>query len=378
MCGPSKVNISYTTTGPCPWARRVPDALEIFKVSSAEVLEIQESSEAYSTFLERGWGDGLPIVAPEKTLVDSVVDIWGREPNEHVMAVPPSNAELTIQSLVINAVMAGCDVSYLPYVEAALLAMSDERFNLSTVQTTTSPIAPLILVNGPGVKAIGMNCGPGSMGPGRRANATIGRAVRLILMNVGEAHPDTFDRSSSGLPTKYSWCVAENAEDSPWAPLHATRGFKAEEDVVTVFGGHGPITACDAGDVPARQLLYSLSQAPNSVGANLWFHPGGQLMVLLSPDHAHRLNTEGYGRNEVAEYIWSNARLAASELRQSGCYGPGKWPDRYERLDDGAIPIVVDPDDVLVAVVGGAGPYSHVVPSHGACGHSVSYAVDLV
>lgn len=140
------------------------------------------------------------------------------------MTVAPSNAELTTLALAVNGVMAGCRPAYLPYVEAALLAMRDDGYNLHTVQTTTGPIAPLTLVNGPGATAIGMNRSTGAMGPGTRANATIGRAIRLALVNVGGAHSDMWDRASSGLPTKYSWCVAENEDDSPWPPFHTTRG----------------------------------------------------------------------------------------------------------------------------------------------------------
>jgi hypothetical protein len=342
----------------------------------AATLTFEDEDAVYDEFLARGWGDGLPVIAPTHQRVDTMLEHWGREPDEVLLTVPPSNAELTCRGLAVNAVMAGCKGMYLPYVEAALLAMTDEGYNLATVQTTTGPISPLVLVNGPGATAVGMNRATGAMGSGNRANATIGRAVRLVLANVGDAQPWSFDRASSGLPTKYSWCVAENEDASPWEPFHTTRGYPNDADVVTVVGGHGPITVSDSGDVPGEQVLAAFAAAPATVGTNLWFQRRGQLLLLMAPDLASRVARDGYDRPAVQRYVFEHARLSAGQLRRSGSYAPSSWPEEYVRCGDHQlIPIVESPDDILVVVVGGPGPYAHVVPTHGICGRSSSREV---
>lgn len=339
-------------------------------------LTFDDESDVCAGFLERGWGDGLPIVAPTHARVDSALEAWGRDGDQVLMSVAPSNAELTCRAVVVNSVMAGCLPEHLPYVEAALLAMRDPGYNLHTVQTTTGPIAPLTLVNGPTATTIGMNRGTGAMGPGNHATATIGRAIRLVLVNVGGAHATTWDRASSGLPTKYSWCVPENEVDSPWPPFHTTRGYDAHEDVVTVVGGHGPITVSDSGNVPAEQILTAFASAACAVGTNLWFQRFGQLLLLMSPDHAAIVAEGGYGRADVQEFVIEHARQPVSVLRRSGSYSDERWPSAYRGLGpDATIPLVESAADVLVAVVGGPGPYSHVVPTHGACGRSSSLAL---
>lgn len=343
-----------------------------------ETLSLLPSDDVTAVFLERGWGDGLPIVAPTEALVDGILEDLGWDPEEGLGPIPPSWDELTRRALVVNAVMAGCRMEEMPLVAAALEAVQDESFNLYTVQTTTSPVTPLLLFGGPYARALGMNGGMGALGPGDRVSATVGRAVRLALVDVGGAVPGSGDRATTGFPGKFSWCAREHEEASPWEPFHVRRGYGRDDDVVTVFGAHSPVTVCEPGDVPARQVLTALADACRGVGTNLYFRPGGQLGVFLAPEHAVMIAAEGMGPSDVGEFLFEHARQPAGRLRASGYHPLRDWPEAYDALpDDATIPVIASPEDVLVVVIGGAGRYSLVVPTHGACGRPVSTRVEV-
>ena len=180
-------------------------------------------------YFEQGWTDGLPVVPPTREAVDAVVAVLGGDPDLVECRVPPRLGNLTREVLAINLVMAGCKPEYAPVVRAALLALTMPAFNLNGVQATTHMAAPLLIVNGPEARRIGMNGGVNAFGSGNRANATIGRAIRLVLLNVGGGVPGDLDKSTLGHPGKYTYAVAENEEDSPWAPYHVEKGFSPDE-----------------------------------------------------------------------------------------------------------------------------------------------------
>jgi len=196
--------------------------------------------KVYKEFLDRGWTDGLPVIPPTEEAVDRAVTFTGRNPQDVVASIPPRWGEATVEKIAINAVMAGCLPEYLPVIMAAIEAMAEARFNLFFVQTTTHPCAPLLIVNGPIAKNLGINCHSGAFGPYYRSNATIGRAIRLILLNIGGAIPGTGDMATQGQPCKYSFCIAENEAENPWEPLHVERGFKASVNTVTVVAAENP------------------------------------------------------------------------------------------------------------------------------------------
>ena len=191
-------------------------------------------------YRERGWTDGLPIVPPTEIAVLEFLNATDRDPREVIGVLPPRQGEATVERIAANAVMAGCCPEYFPVVLAAIEALADPLFNLDSVQATTHPVAPLIVVNGPIVREIGLNGGYNAFGQGCRANVTIGRAVRLVLMNVGGGLPGSGDRATQGSPAKLAYCVAENEAGSPWEPLHVEAGFPRDASVVTVFGCEGP------------------------------------------------------------------------------------------------------------------------------------------
>ncbi|MEK7714244.1 MAG: hypothetical protein AAB387_02200, partial [candidate division NC10 bacterium] len=192
-------------------------------------IEIDDDPEAVlAAFCERGWCDGLPIIPPTEDRVAAM--LGGAAPDRSFGAMPPLWRQATLEKLAVNAVMAGCEPASFPVIVAAVQAMLDPAFNLYGVQATTHPVAPLLIVHGPIAAALGIHAGSGCFGPGFRANATIGRAIRLILMNVGGATPGRHDMATQGSPAKFSYCIAERVDASPWGALR-------EDDAVTVFGG---------------------------------------------------------------------------------------------------------------------------------------------
>lgn len=181
-------------------------------------LRAPRGTDLVEWYFEQGWTDGLPVVPPTPETVDRAVAALGGEPEFVECRVPPRYGGLTREVLAINLVMAGCRPEYAAVVRAALLALTASAFNLNGVQATTHMAAPLLVVNGPKAREIGMNCGANAFGSGNRANATIGRAIRLVLLNVGGAWPGDLDKSTLGHPGKYTYAVAENETESPWAP----------------------------------------------------------------------------------------------------------------------------------------------------------------
>ncbi|MCH9018349.1 MAG: hypothetical protein IIB89_11395, partial [Chloroflexi bacterium] len=190
----------------------------------SEHIEMVDEFEAVQRmYLERGWTDGLPVVPPTPERVETMLAAAGLPPGDVLAELPPTWGAATVEKLAVNAVMAGCLPEYLPVLIAAVEAISDPVFNLYAIQATTHPCAPLMIINGPIRSALGLNSSSGAYGPGWRANATIGRALRLVLLNVGGAHPGVGDMSTQGAPSKFSYCVAENEEENPWQPLHVDR-----------------------------------------------------------------------------------------------------------------------------------------------------------
>src|SRR5512134_2418225 len=208
---------------------------------AAQALRVEDDYPAINElYQERGWTDGLPIVPSTPPRVEAVLRLADREPREVVAVLPPRQGEATVEKLAINAVMAGCRPEYFPVLLAAVEAVSQPPFNLDAVQATTHPVTPLLIVNGPIAKEIGLNGSYNAFGQGFRANMTIGRALRLVLMNVGGGLLGSGDRSTQGNPAKIAYCVAENEAASPWEPLHVEAGFDRATSTVTAVPCEGP------------------------------------------------------------------------------------------------------------------------------------------
>jgi hypothetical protein len=188
-------------------------------------FQVPKGTDLVEWYFAQGWTDGLPIVPPTPAAVETMIAALGGDPDLVECKIPPRHGSLSREVLAINLVMAGCKPEYAPVVRAALLALAQPAFNLNGVQATTHMAAPLLIVNGPIAGAVGMNPGANAFGSGNRANATIGRAIRLVLLNVGGAWPGDLDKATLGHPGKYTYAVAENEAESPWAPYHVEKGF---------------------------------------------------------------------------------------------------------------------------------------------------------
>ena len=235
---------------------------------------------------------------------------------------PPKWGRATIEKVAINAVMAGCKPTYLPLVLTAVEAMTSEQFNLHGVQVTTSHVGPMLIVNGPIRKQLEINDGFNLFGQGWRANATIGRAVRLVCTNIGGALPGELDRAAFGHAGKYTCCIAEKEEASPWQSLHVDRGFQADDSTVTVFAAAGPKTVNDHGSNTAEGILNTIA---NNIAA-----PGnssGETLLVIGVEHAKTISEDGFSKDDVRQHIADATKQYSTEnllLMVAG--GPaGRW-----------------------------------------------------
>ena len=321
-------------------------------------LEVDDSPEAVlAAFVEREWCDGLPVVPPTPERVTRMVG--DRDPARSLGAMPPVWRQATIEKLAVNAVMAGCDPSYFPVIVAAVEAMLDPGFNLYGVQATTHPVAPLLVVNGEYGRRIGLHSGSGCFGPGFRANATIGRAIRLVLLNIGGAWPGRYDMATQGSPAKFSYVIAENEAANPWGPLR-------DGDTVTVYGGEGPHNVNDHVSTTAAGVLNNVADTAVSIGSNVgWYFSQAQLMVVLGPEHAFTVHADGFSRADVQHFVYEHARQPLRKLKLGGMWGIHDWPTWMSAAtdDDAMLPRVPSADDVLLVVAGGPGKHSAVVPN---------------
>jgi hypothetical protein len=330
-------------------------------------LKAPESLEGTNMlFYRRGWTDGFPIIPPTEDRLEKMLAHSGFAPETLIGKVAPSFGEATVEKIAINAVMAGCLPEHLPVVIAAVRAMTEKVFNLYALQATTHLCTVMVLLNGPLAEKLDVNWGYNAMGQGYIANATIGRAVRLVLINIGGATPGVLDRATLGAPSKYSFCFAENEEENPWPPLHVEKGFPASQSTVTVLGAEGPHNVNDHGGNTAEEILTTVSGVLATPGANN-FYLGGQPMVALGPEHASIIAGGGFSKNDVKQWLYENALVPMRLVSKGNLERFLKIkPERFNGLGpDDRVPILDRPEDLNVVVVGGNGRHSVVIPTFG-------------
>ena len=280
---------------------------------SSRRLELGSAEDPVEAAFARGWTDGLPVVPPTEQRVAQMLE--GTDlPSGHVLCtLPPDLAECTVEKVAINAVMAGCRPEYLPVVLAAVEAAAGPRFNIHGVSATTYFSGPVLIVNGPVRSRIGMNSGVNVLGQGNRANLTIGRALNLVVRNVGGARPGGVDQATLGSPSKLSLCFPEDEEGSPWESLATERGFSPEESTVTLFAAHGPIEVVDQKSRTPESLARTLALQLRVVA-----HPKlagmSEAIVVVSPEHARLFREAGWTKARLGEEIHSLLTLPASEM----------------------------------------------------------------
>jgi hypothetical protein len=332
-------------------------------IPRASLVEAPEGLEDINAFyMERRWGDGLLIVPPTEERVARMLAHTKHARDEVIATIAPRYGAATVERIAINAVMAGCKPEYLPVLIAAAQAVGTKAFHLQAIQATTNPAAVWLVVNGPIAQRLGINSGGNCLGPGAWANGTLGRAVRLILQNIGGGLPGDMDKATQGQPAKWTFCCAENEEANPWEPLHVERGYASGDSTVTVVGALGTwnmnITEKEPENVVA--MIGDTMQYPASSD---YIH-GGAPWVLLSPQHAQLFKQAGWSKAEVKQRLWE-----ASKMRAGRSLG-----SEFERLKnaraaelgditpDTIIPISVQPDDITLLVAGGAGSHTVFVP----------------
>jgi hypothetical protein len=340
-------------------------------------VEAPEDVEEFLEFaMEQGWGDGLPLVPPTYERVERMLAASSSDPDELVGLIPPRGGQATVRQIAVNSVMAGCRPEYLPVVVTAIRCIVRPEWNLQAIQATTHPAAPLVVIHGPIAERIGANWGYGCFGPGNRANASIGRAVRLVLLNIGGGRPGDGDQSVQGQPSKYTYCIAENVEDSPWPAFHTTRGLDAEQSAVTVFGGTNPENVNDHVSGP-EGILLTMSSVIATMGSNNTWNPMCEVACVFGPEHAQTIAREGWTREDVAHYLFEHARLPLRTLKRGGQWGMHYWPRWMlaETDDDALMPVAHDAADLLVWVAGALGKHSSVVKAF-AENRSVTQAIE--
>jgi hypothetical protein len=319
-------------------------------------------------YFQQGFTDGLPVVPPTQEKIDAVVAALGGEPSFVECRVAPRWGELTREVLAINMVMAGCRPAYAPVVRAAMLALTDPAFNLNGVQATTHVAAPLVVVNGPLAREIGMNGGANAFGPGNRANATIGRAIRLVLLNVGGGWPGELDKCTLGSPAKYTYCVCENEAQSPLAPYHVEQGFKAGDSTLFAIAAEAPHSVTDHVSNDPQGILDTICSAMSTTASNNAVL-SGHCAVVLGLEHAKTIAQHGWTRADVRNYLWMHSGNRFAALSREHRYGQvynRNLPKWYKREPDSRIPIVPGADNIHLFVMGAeAGRFSLWIPGWG-------------
>lgn len=320
----------------------------------SEVRSLPADSLDFLDAAERlGWGDGLPVIPPTPERVQSMLDTVAEAPATVVGLVEPQRGEATIEKIAINAVLAGCKPEYFPAVVAAVTAVCEPRFNLYAINTTTCCATPVVMINGPARKHLGIECGYSCLGHNGRANATIGRALRLVMRNVGGSVPGAVTKSTYGQPGRVSLCFGEWEEKSPWEPFHVRRGFRRDDSVVTVHCATGTQDIADVWAESGEDLLCILARSMDWIGNNKVLVPqaDGEMLLLLCPDFAHKIAADGLGVEDAQRLLYEYTCTPIERWPKS------YWPKLEQRgyVEDGKVPLCARPDQFLIAVAGGEG-----------------------
>lgn len=298
-----------------------------------------------------GWGDGLPLVPPTEQRVQAMLDFVAEPPHTLVAVVEPQRGEATLEKIAINAVMAGCRSEYFPAVVAAVRAVCEPQFNLYAINTTTCCATPALLFNGPVRDRLGIEYGYSCLGNNGRANATIGRALRLVMRNVGGSRPGTVSKSVFGQPGRISLCFAEWEERSPWQPFHVRRGFAQEHNVVTAHCATGTQDIADIWADNGEELLWIIAHSIDWIGNNKVLVPKsqGEMLILLCPDFATKVARDGLSIPDAQRMLYEWTMTPIERWHRN------HWAklEAHGFVEDGKVPLCATPEQFLLAVAGG-------------------------
>ena len=327
--------------------------------------------DPFEFFLEKAWSDGFPVVTPTKERVRWMLTGTRRDPDELIGRVPPALEPVTVRTAAIHALMAGCKPEYLPIVLGALAIILREEFNMGGVQCTMHGVAPLMIVNGPYAQKIGLHGGNGCFGPGFRANATIGRAIRLMLLNLGGGIAGMASATVFSSPIRYTACLTEHMARSPWESLAVSRGYASGDNVITCAMVESPRLCFDDVSQEPKRLLTGIADSMVAMGS--WnMHARSDMVVAMGPQHAEICSKAGMSRADVHRILCETAGRKVRDLRDGGNWRRERalqFPVKVDPDDDECfIPAIKDPDDLQLIVAGGWGPCTAVC--HGWSGGS--------
>ena len=324
-----------------------------------EVIRAPDTEAAVNElFYHRGWTDGFPIVAPTVSKVRDMLRFSPESAGTVIGELDPLRGQAVVEKIAANAVMAGCRPEYLPVVLAAVRGIADPVFNLRGVQTTDENVTPLLIVSGPLARELGINAGIGALGPGWQANATIGRALRLVMNNIGGGWPGITSLAGIGQPGRYTLCVAEHEQASPWPPLHTETGLPLAESAITLLRAECSINITGELDDVASVMA-------SAVSAFSIMH-GGCVGVLLAPATVAKLTGTGWAKRDIANYLFEHGRIPVEQWKKlwvrkqiAPTYG---LPTSVQQAETRGlpIPVVERAEDIVIFVAGGDAP----IPQH--------------
>jgi hypothetical protein len=337
----------------------------------AERRAIAGDLVAANAYLEdQGWTDGLPVIPPAEPLVAAMLAHTRRDPAEVLGRMEPLQGTVTVEKVAANAVMAGCRPEYFPVVLAAVRAVLQPQYHVGSTCCTTGGAAPVVIVGGPIARRLGISGGTACFGGNHKPNATIGRALRLVMRNLGGARPDGMEKSTQAWPGKLTCCFAENQARSPWEPLHVERGFPAEASTVTVVAVRGIYAVTEGTQETGHGVLETIVASLRYPGTPNYHQMGHRIPVIiaLGPEHAQEIARAGFTRRALRAHLFAHARLPVRALAGRGYHTAGAWPAWIDESDpDALVPIVADADDFLIVVAGGDGRHSAWMPAWNVC-----------
>jgi len=345
------------------------------KVRPAQRMRI-EASDSYAAFeqmnrqfLEQEWGDGLPLIPPTRDKVDQMLTGTTRNPDDVITVLAPGNGMATVEMIAINAVMAGCEPVHLPILIAACEAYTAMGDGVRTMATSTGAHAPLMVINGPIAEQIGINSKRCALGPGlqSRHNIVLGRALRLIMINIGNCRPGHMDMDTIGSARKFGMCVAENEAESPWAPYHVEKGFDKDASTVTLFSNRNEIDVADLENITPEGVLNSLATYSAVPGGEYLTHRHSDAnrdyahLLMICPEHAHICARHGWSKTAVRQYVYQRCRISAKRLVNKCRNIPDMVRPQWQwllkcserELDQLTLPIMENASDIEIVVVGG-------------------------
>jgi hypothetical protein len=333
----------------------------------------EDAAHLIEQYYARGWTDGLPVVPPTEGSVGDMLAAGGYRGGEVIGEIPDRNAQVTADKVAINAVLAGCRPEYMPVVAAAVKGLCHPDYHYHSPATSTGSAFGVLIVNGPIGPKLGLNATDNVFGPGNRANATIGRAVRLLMMNALDTKPRELDRSTMGHPGKYTCCIAENEAESPWEPLHVERGFTREQSAVTVFAAEAHIQVYNQLSRDPEQLCMTMADAMSNLGT-IGIMGQSQQAIVWAGEHVETFRRAGWTRAQVKQALFNHARRTHEEIKRKG-----RMPGAIQPGDDKLWRHAVrGPEDLIVVHAGGkAGSFSACLPGWGNLAASRSVTIPV-